>query len=173
MKKTILLKSIIMLLVSLIAISLIYFYYDYFFTQRNMKLIGNKSICNTFESFEEQLVCIINTAIKKNNLSYLDSSIYPLNANFARIDSKVAMKARNNFKKVFTVSHQEAWQYKLNDNNRYALKLYVNKDLSWEIAIIQTGWKHYIDAFIFLFKLPGYKKLNITISYKYLLSLYK
>lgn len=117
------------------------------------------------QSTETQLVNIIKITLKYCKMSIPDSSIQSLNSNFAIIDTQSAIRLKNNMHGSLTLSHKKAWEYKIPNFEKYAIKLYYTKKDYWEISIIETGWYHLFDALKFLLELPSHEHVNIKNAY--------
>lgn len=113
------------------------------------------------DTFSQQLANVILIAIKHSPLKDIDANVEPHSPKFSKIDVSQAQAMIPRMKKVFTISHEEAWEIKINDTF-YAIKIYSSKKNNWEIAIIPTGFQHYIDAVCFSLKLSGYDFINLN-----------
>ncbi len=113
------------------------------------------------DTFSKQLASAILMALRHLSLKYIDVDVEPYSPEFSRLDESQAKALIQGMQKVFTVSHEQAWEIKL-DNTSYAIKVYYSKETQWEIAIVSIGFQHYIDALCFSLKLPGYEYINLN-----------
>jgi hypothetical protein len=118
----------------------------------------------------QQLAGVVKIALINTPLKNIDVQIEPYSPNFSRLSEYQARNLIQSMLKVFTISHKQAWQWKLNDTF-YAIKVYSSPGIYWDIAIVSVGFQHYIDALCFTLKLPGYESINLNNALNLLLKL--
>ena len=106
----------------------------------------------------EKLAYYIKIALDYSQL--YDANPKPHNSNFSKLEPREALQLIKKMKKVFTISHEESWEYKINNIKQYAIKIYFSKNSGWDISIISTGLNHLIDVVFFVLKTRDYNYIN-------------
>lgn len=91
------------------------------------------------------------------------------NRNFAGIRRDAGMAMVSFMKPEPTSSHRRAWQLRL--QGHFALKVYETAVDLWDVAVVTTGWRHYVDAAIYHSRvLPQRNYINYLNARHYLAS---
>lgn len=122
------------------------------------------------EAPSEQLASTIKIALRNSSLQDIHVDVKPYSANVSKINEYQAKQLIQKMQKAFTISHEQAWELKLNETS-YGVKVYYSQEAQWDIAIVSIGFQHYIDALCYVLKLPGYESLNSNNALKLLVKL--
>lgn len=107
----------------------------------------------------EKLAYYIKIVLEYSQLN--DANPKPHNSNFSKLEPTEALQLIKKMKKVFTISHEESWEYEIKDIKKYAIKVYYSKHSGWDISIISTGLSHIIDAVFFLLRIRNFNYINL------------